>query len=342
MGNKEIQESPVLTHEDFKSDQMVKWCPGCGNHAILNAVTKVFPLVGHKKENYVVVSGIGCSSRFPYYVSTYGFHSIHGRVSAIATGVRIANQKLSVWIPTGDGDSLAIGGNHFIHIIRRNLDVNILLFNNKIYGLTKGQYSPTSEMGSVTKTSPFGTIEHPFKVGELVIGAQGTFFGRVVDNTPKFITEVMHEAAKHDGTSVVEMLQNCVIFNDGTHSIITDRETKDDVQLILRHGEKMIFGKERNKGIALDIDGLKVVTFDPNGPIPDEILVHDMENPSPGVHLMLAKMYPPQFPIALGVIRSVPANTYCRLLADSITHAKANQKIKCVDDLLNSGDTWEI
>ena len=337
-------ERPIEPHtqEDFASDQMVKWCPGCGDHAILSAVEKVFPQIGYKKEKYCLVSGIGCSSRFPYYVNTYGFHSIHGRANAVATGVRIANRGLSVWIATGDGDSMAIGGNHFIHIIRRNLDVNIMLFNNKIYGLTKGQYSPTSDMGSVTKTSPHGTIEHPFKVGELVIGAQGTFFARVIDNNPKFITEVMLEAAKHDGTSVVEMLQNCVIFNDGTHDIITNKETRDDYQLILRHGEKMIFGKDKNKGIKLGINGLEVVTIGENGATLDDVLVHDMYNPSRGVHMMLAKIFPPQFPIALGVIRSADSPTYDQLLEEQIESAKATAKIKTVDDLLNSGDTWEI
>ena len=343
MSYKSIERSiEPLTQEDFASDQMVKWCPGCGDHAILSAVEKVFPQIGYKKEKYCIVSGIGCSSRFPYYVNTYGFHSIHGRANAVATGVRIANRGLSVWIATGDGDSMAIGGNHFIHIIRRNLDVNIMLFNNKIYGLTKGQYSPTSDMGCVTKTSPHGTIEHPFKVGELVIGAQGTFFARVIDNNPKFITEVMLEAAKHDGTSVVEMLQNCIIFNDKTHEIITNKETRDDYQLILRHGEKMIFGKEKNKGIVLGIKGLEVVTIGENGATLDDVLVHDMYSPSRGVHMMLAKIFPPQFPIALGVIRAAKSPTYDELLEEQIADAKATAKIKTVDDLLNSGDTWEI
>ncbi|MEG2666041.1 MAG: 2-oxoacid:ferredoxin oxidoreductase subunit beta, partial [Bacteroidales bacterium] len=225
----EIEKSDVaLTKADFVSDQMVKWCPGCGSHAILAAIENVFPKIGYKKEKFVLVSGIGCSSRFPYYVNTYGFHGIHGRANAIATGVKIANPRLSVWINTGDGDSLAIGGNHFIHIIRRNLDVNIILFNNQIYGLTKGQYSPTSPMGAITKTSPMGTIEHPFNPGELVMGAQGSFFARVPDTNLKLMTEVMMEAAKHDGCSVIEILENCVIFNDKAHARITGKEVKDD------------------------------------------------------------------------------------------------------------------
>jgi 2-oxoglutarate/2-oxoacid ferredoxin oxidoreductase subunit beta len=207
--DKTIERSAVeLNKADFVSDQMVKWCPGCGAHAILASIANVFPKIGYRKENFMMVSGIGCSSRFPYYVNTYGFHGIHGRANAIASGVKIANPNLSVWIATGDGDSMAIGGNHFIHIIRRNIDVNIVMFNNQIYGLTKGQYSPTTPMGSVTKTSPQGTIEHPFNPGELVLGAQGTFFARAVDTNVKLMTEVMFEAARHDGTSVIEKLQN--------------------------------------------------------------------------------------------------------------------------------------
>jgi len=343
MSYKSIERSDVpLTQQDFASDQMVKWCPGCGDHAILAAIAKVFPEIGYKKESYCIVSGIGCSSRFPYYVNTYGFHSIHGRANAVASGVRIANRGLSVWVATGDGDSLAIGGNHFIHAIRRNIDLNIMLFNNKIYGLTKGQYSPTSDLGSVTKTSPYGTIEQPFLVGELVIGAQGTFFARAIDTNPKFITEVMLEAAKHDGTSVVELLQNCIIFNDATHSLINDKETKDEYQLILRHGEKMIFGKNKDKGITMCEDGLKIIPIGPNGEGMENVLEHDMYSPSPGVHLMLAKMFPPHFPVALGVIRAAQFPTYDELLEAQILDSSAKSNIKCVDDLLNSGDTWDI
>ncbi|MDE5574808.1 MAG: 2-oxoacid:ferredoxin oxidoreductase subunit beta, partial [Bacteroidales bacterium] len=240
-----------LTKQDFASDQMVKWCPGCGSHSILAAMENVFPEIGYKKENFVNISGIGCSSRFPYYMNTFGLHGIHGRANAIAAGVKLANPGLSVWISTGDGDSLAIGGNHFIHIVRRNMDVNIVLFNNQIYGLTKGQYSPTSPMGAITKTSPMGTIEHPFNPGELVIGSQGSFFARVPDNNVKLMTSVMLEAAKHDGCSVIEVLDNCVIFNDKAHAAITGKDVRDAHQLILEPGQPMIFGTERNKGIRL-------------------------------------------------------------------------------------------
>ncbi|HNT40808.1 MAG: 2-oxoacid:ferredoxin oxidoreductase subunit beta [Bacteroidales bacterium] len=334
------------TPQDFKSDQEVRWCPGCGDHAILSAVQKALPEVSkelkYNIERYVFVSGIGCSSRFPYYVNTYGFHGIHGRASAIATGVKVANPTLSVWQITGDGDALAIGGNHFIHAIRRNIDVNILLFNNQIYGLTKGQYSPTSPLGKITKTSPFGTVEHPFRPGELVIGAQGKFFARTLDVDVKLTSEIMVEAAKHDGTSVVEILQNCVIFNDGAYDFISSKETRDDRVIVLHHGEKMVFGKNRDKGLVLSGLSLKVVTIGQGGFTMDDILVHDAYNPNPGVHMMLANMEFPEYPIALGVIRNVKDSTYDDNVRDQVLEVMKDAKIKCVDDLLNSGETWEV
>lgn len=331
-----------LTKEDFSSDQMVKWCPGCGDHAILHAVENVFPNLGVRKEDFVVVSGIGCSSRFPYYMNTYGFHSIHGRAAALATGVKLANPKLSVWMITGDGDSMAIGGNHFIHTIRRNIDINILLFNNKIYGLTKGQYSPTTPKGHKTKTSPQGTYERPFNPGELIIGAQGNFFARVLDTNPKGMTAVFIEAAKHKGTSLVEIMQNCVIFFNKAHELITSRETRDDNQLQVEHGKPMIFGKEKNKGIVLKGTRLEVATIGENGVSESDILVHDQYEKDPGVHLMIARMMPPEFPVALGVIRSVAAETFDQSMMDSIAYEKEHSNIKTVDELLNSGGTWTI
>ncbi|MCD4789326.1 MAG: 2-oxoacid:ferredoxin oxidoreductase subunit beta [Bacteroidales bacterium] len=344
MGNEvtDVKELPALTKEDFKSDQMVKWCPGCGDHAILSSFQKVLPELGVRKENVVVVSGIGCSSRFPYYVKTYGFHGIHGRAAALASGIKITNPKLNVWMATGDGDSLAIGGNHFIHVLRRNIDINILLFNNRIYGLTKGQYSPTTPTGRKTKSSPHGTIEHPFNVGELAIGAQGTFFARAVDTNPKMITRVMHEAAKHKGTSLIEILQNCVIFYNNVHSAITSKETKDENQLHLVHGEPMIFGKNKDKGIMLKGTQLQAVHIGKYGITEKDILVHDETTYDSGIHLMLAKMAPPTFPVALGVIRSVKNYTYEDKLESIIETEKEISSIKCVDDLLNSGKTWEI
>jgi 2-oxoglutarate ferredoxin oxidoreductase subunit beta len=343
MGYETIERSRVaLTKDDFASDQMVKWCPGCGSHAILAALENVFPKIGYRKENFCLVSGIGCASRFPYYVNTYGFHGIHGRANPIATGITVSNLQLSVWVISGDGDAMAIGGNHFIHAIRRNIDMNILLFNNQIYGLTKGQYSPTTPLGNKTKTSPQGTIEAPFTPGELVLGAQGTFFARVVDNNLKLMQEVMLEAAKHNGTSVVEFLQNCIIFNDGAHSTISNRDMAAEHQLILRNGEPMIFGKDRDKGIILGERGLEVVKIGENGVREDDVLIHDMYQQDSGLHLMLAKMCLPNYPIALGVIRSTIAPTYDQLMEEQIKEAQRTSKIRCVDDLLNSGDTWEI
>lgn len=338
-----IEHSTIeLTKADFVSDQMVKWCPGCGDHAILSAVLGVFPRIAYKKENFCMVSGIGCSSRFPYYVNTYGFHGIHGRAAAIATGVKIANPKLSVWIASGDGDATAIGGNHFIHVIRRNMDVNYILFNNEIYGLTKGQYSPTTKQGKITKTSPFGVIDYPINPGELVIGARGTFFARAVDNNPKTLQDVLNDMAAHDGAAIVEILQNCVIFNDKTHKEITDRATKDEKQIWLEHGKPMLFGKEKEKGLRLNGTSIEVVEIGKDGITMDDILVHDRENENTGIHMMLAQMRPPHFPMAFGVIRAVPKPTYNQLFNQQMEEAKQNPKIKSVDDLLNSGDTWEI
>lgn len=332
-----------LTKEDFESDQMVKWCPGCGDHAILKSVEKVFPKLGYKKENYTVISGIGCSSRFPYYMSTYGIHGIHGRAAAIASGVKLANPELSVWMITGDGDSLAIGGNHFIHLIRRNIDINVLLFNNQIYGLTKGQYSPTTPRGKITKTSPHGTIEHPFNPGELVIGSRGTFFARGVDMNPKLMTSIMEEAAHHDGTSIVEILQNCVIYNDKTHQLITSKETRDDNQLIVEHGKPMIFGKNKEKGLYLNKHNkIEVVKIGDDGINEEDLLVHDMHDPDPSIHLKLANLFPPEYPAVMGVIRSVKAETYDDLLKEQIAHEQEHSSIKNMDDLMNSGDTWQM
>ncbi len=337
----EIQNTQY-TAKDLKSDQEVRWCPGCGDHGILASIQKALAELGVPKEKYAFISGIGCSSRFPYYMNTYGFHSIHGRASAIASGVKVANPDLMVWQITGDGDALAIGGNHFIHLVRRNIDINVVLFNNEIYGLTKGQYSPTSHKGIVTKTSPFGTIEEPFKVAELVIGANGRFFARTIDYNINLSTEVYKEAALFKGTSVVEVLQNCVIFNDGIHSNVTDKEVRDDRTIILHHGEPMIFGKDNDKGIILDGLKLKVVKLGENGITGKNILVHDAHEPNPGIHYMLAGMKYPEYPVALGVIRSVESQTYDSAITEQIDKVKSKSSIKCVDDLLHSGSTWEV
>jgi len=336
------------TPQDFKSEQEVKWCPGCGDYAILAAVQRALPQVAdelkYEKEQFAFISGIGCSSRFPYYVNAYGFHGIHGRASAIATGVKVANPKLCVWQITGDGDALAIGGNHFIHAIRRNVDVNIILFDNQIYGLTKGQYSPTSKLGTITKTSPLGTVEQPFVPGELVLGARGTFFARTLDTDIKLTEECLIESARHNGTSVTTVLQNCVIFNDGTHTEYTNKDTRDDNTIILRHGEPMIYGKNRDKGLMIDLENLtlKSVTIGKNGITEKDILVHNAENPNCGIHMMLVNMKLPELPIALGVIRKVKSNTYNNSVTAQIETGRKNSALRNVDDLLRSGVTWTI
>lgn len=330
------------TPKDFKSDQEVRWCPGCGDHAVLNSVQKALTELGIPREKFVFVSGIGCSSRFPYYMNTYGFHGIHGRASAIATGVKTANPDLSVWQITGDGDALAIGGNHFIHVVRRNVDINIILFNNEIYGLTKGQYSPTSVKGLMTKTSPFGTVEEPFSVGELVIGAKGKFFARTVDSNVALSTQIYIEAAKHKGTSVVEVLQNCVIFNDGIHDVVTGKEVREDRTIILKHGEPMIFGKNNDMGLVLDGLKLRVVKLGENGITEKNLIVHDALEPNPGIQYMLANMRYPEYPMALGVIRSVPGPTYENDLVTQISNIQKDSKIRNMTDLLSSGSTWKV
>ncbi len=334
------------TSQDFKSDQEVKWCPGCGDHAVhasvLRAMPEVCEALGYTKERFVFVSGIGCSSRFPYYMNTYGFHGIHGRATALSTGMKVANPTLSIWQMTGDGDALAIGGNHFIHAIRRNIDINIILFNNRIYGLTKGQYSPTSKLGLVTKTSPYGTVEYPFNPGALVLGARGTFFARSLDSELKLNQEIMVAAAKHDGTSVMEMLVNCVIFNDGTHLEFSEKSVRADRTIVLRDGEPMIFGANRDKGLILENMKLKVVKIGENGITEKDILVHDAHTDNIGLHSMLVDMKYPDYPVALGVIRDVEDMTYDDRVRDQVAEVKEKAKIKCVDDLLNSGATWTV
>ena len=331
-----------LTNKDFTSDQEVRWCPGCGDYTILRAMQKALPTLKKKKEDFVFISGIGCSSRFPYYMNTYGFHTIHGRAPAFATGVKLANPNLSVWQITGDGDALAIGGNHFIHALRRNIDINILLFNNEIYGLTKGQFSPTSKKGIKTKSNPHGTTDEPFSPSDLAIGAQGSFFARVVDTNPKLMQKIFVEAEEHRGTSLIEILQNCVIFNDKTFAAITGKEVKQNAQLILEDGKPMLFGAEMNKGIILKGFKLEVVTIGENNIAEKDILIHDKKEQDPTLHAMLARMRPPEFPAALGIIRAVSRQTFDEGLLNQLEYEKENAKFKTVDELLKSGETWEV
>jgi 2-oxoglutarate/2-oxoacid ferredoxin oxidoreductase subunit beta len=328
--------------KDFKSDQYVRWCPGCGDYAVLNTLQKAMADLGIAPHNTAVISGIGCSSRLPYYISGYGFHTIHGRGAAIATGVKVANPRLTVWQITGDGDCLAIGGNHFIHSVRRNIDINVLLFNNQIYGLTKGQYSPTTKKGYITKSSPYGTIERPFRPAELTFGARGTFFGRLLDVDLKSSQAVMTSGAAHKGTSVIECLVNCVIFNDGAHSWLSEKETRYDRIIILEQGKPMIFGKNNDKGLVLDGLNLKVVTIGENGITEKDLLVHDAKCEDLTLQYKLAMMEGPDFPVAIGVIRDVETESYDEAMENQIAEVQEKSKIKTFDDLIDSCEQWDM
>jgi len=330
------------TAADYKSDQSVRWCPGCGDHAILNVLHKAMAEIGVAPHNTAVISGIGCSSRLPYYMNTYGFHTIHGRAAAVATGFKVANPAMTVWQISGDGDGLAIGGNHFIHAVRRNVDINLLLFNNKIYGLTKGQYSPTSARGFVSKSSPYGTTEDPFIPAELVFGARGNFFGRSIDVDLPIAQEVMVAAARHRGTSVVEMLQNCVIFNNGIHNYISDREFRAERTIHLRHGEKMLFGKNMEKGLVRDGFLLKAVELGKDGYTIDDVLVHDAHTPSNFLHQQLAMMDGYDLPLAVGVIRDVESTVYNEEIDMQIEQVRAKKGFDRLRDMILAGETWEV
>ena len=327
------------TFKDFASDQEVRWCPGCDDYVILRSMQKALPEMGVKKEDVVFISGIGCSSRFPYYMDTYGMHGIHGRAPAIASGVKLANPDLSVWVITGDGDAMAIGGNHFIHVLRRNLDLNIILFNNEIYGLTKGQFSPTSLVGQKTKSSPYGNIQQPFQPGELAIGAQARFFARIGGNTPKEMTELFIQAEKFKGTSLIEVLQNCVIFNDGCFTQYTDKAVREDKQLFVEHGKPMIFGKEKDKGLVLNGLKLEVVTIGENGVTQEDLLVHDAKEKDPTLHQMLVRL---EYPLVTGIIRSYEDVTLEERMDNLTAEVKSNSRFSKTDDLFFSGETYEV
>lgn len=327
---------------DFKSDQSVRWCPGCGDHAVLNVLHKAMASLGVAPHMTAVISGIGCSSRLPYYMNTYGFHTIHGRAAAIATGFKVANPEMTVWQVSGDGDGLAIGGNHFIHAVRRNIDINMILFNNKIYGLTKGQYSPTSDRGFVSKSSPYGTTEDPFIPAELVFGARGNFFARSFDVELKTSQEIMEAAARHKGTSVCEILTNCVIFNHGIHSFITDREVRADRTIHLRHGEKMLFGKNNEKGLVRDGFLLKAVEIGKDGYTIDDVLVHDAHCESNFLHQQLAMMDGHSLPLAIGVIRDFDAPTYNDSVSEQVAEVRAKKGFGKLRDMIMAGETWEV
>ena len=333
-------ESVVLKKKDFVSDQDVKWCPGCGDYAILAQVQKVFPTLGIPKENFLVVSGIGCSSRFPYYMNTFGFHSIHGRAPAVASGAKLSNPDLSVWMVTGDGDAMSIGGNHLIHILIRNMDIKILKFNNRIYGLTKGQYSPTSELGKKTKSTPMGSLDHPFNPLSLALGSGATFVARTLDRESKHLGEIVRKCNSHKGTSFVDIYQNCNIFNDGAFSDLTDRETKADTLLILEHGEPMLFGADKTKGIILDGSKLKSVELG-NDYSADDILVHDENNKSLAFYLSEITL-DPNLPTPIGVLYKEDKLTYDDMMVAQIESAIKSKGKGDLKDLLTAGHTWKV
>lgn len=330
-----------LTAKDYASDQDIRWCPGCGDYSILAQVKKVLAALGVKRENTVFVSGIGCSSRFPYYMNTYGFHSIHGRAPGVATGIKITKPELDVWVATGDGDGLSIGGNHLLHTIRRNVSIKILLFNNRIYGLTKGQYSPTSPFGKKTKSTPMGSVDYPLHPLSVAIGAEATFVARAIDVNTKHLEYVLERAAKHKGTSFVEIYQNCTIFNDMAFEYATGKETKDDTTVYLEHGKPLIFGKDRNKGIRLHGMDPEIVTL--GGDIKeDDLLFHDERQAEPSLAYLLSRMHYPDFPEPMGVFRCVERPTYEDLVMGQVHEAVKAKGPGRLEDLYDDGETWVV
>ena len=329
---------PLLTRKDFISDQLVRWCPGCGDFAILATVQKLLPTLGIAKEKYVFVSGIGCSSRFPYYMNTYGFHSIHGRAPTFATGLKISNPELQVWVATGDGDGLSIGGNHLIHALRRNVDIKILLFNNKIYGLTKGQTSPTSEVGKKTKSTPQGSVDYPINPVALALASEATFVARAIDTDIPLFTSVLERAAKHKGSAFIEIFQNCIVFNDGGWSDVSEKVVRDDHNVNLQHGQPLIFGKDKNKGLRLNGFRPEIVEF-PAGQPPKDLLVHD--ETSPALAQILAQLNRPDFPVAQGVFRCVRRPALHELIEEQVAEARKAGKPD-LQKLLRGSETWTV
>ena len=339
--SKHAENEPKYTAKDFQSDQDVRWCPGCGDYSILAQVQRVMPDLHVARENTVFVSGIGCSSRFPYYMDTYGFHSIHGRATAIASGLKMARPELSVWVVTGDGDGLSIGGNHMIHLLRRNIDINVLLFNNQIYGLTKGQYSPTSEFGKITKSTPYGSIDSPFNPVSLALGASGTFVARTMDRDPKHLQQIVKRAAEHKGTSFVEIYQNCNVFNDGAFFLFTEKESKEENVIYLEHGKPLVFGKERDKGIRLDGFTPKVVSLKDGKYTANDLIVHN-ENDSTLAFILANMTYNKSLPRPVGIFLSLDRPTYEVEMTAQIRAAVEKRGKGGLEKLLNSGDTWTI
>ncbi len=329
----------TLTRKDFASDQDVRWCPGCGNNAILAQVQKTLPELGIPRENIVMISGIGCSSRFPYYMDTYGIHTIHGRAPTVAMGLKCARPELQVWVVTGDGDALAIGGNHFSHALRRNVDINMLLFNNRIYGLTKGQYSPTTPPGIRTLSSPDGSIENPVNPIGVAIGSEASFIARTVDVFQKHMAAVLRRAAEHRGASLVEIAQNCIIFNDGAWAHLTDPDSRLENVLYLEHGKPMRFGRQGEKGIRLN--GLVPEVVEVAAAGEENLLVHDEQAAEPTLAYLLSRMGPPDYPTPVGVFRAIDKPVYSRLLMEQVQGAQARAEPD-LDALYRQGETWDV
>jgi 2-oxoglutarate ferredoxin oxidoreductase subunit beta len=332
---------PTLTPKDLASDQEVRWCPGCGDYSILAQMKKALAGLGIPREKFVFISGIGCSSRFPYYMNTYGFHTIHGRAPTLATGLKLARPDLNVWVITGDGDGLSIGGNHLVHAIRRNIDMKIVLFNNEIYGLTKGQYSPTSRVGTRTKSSPLGSIDPPLRPLSLAIGAEATFVARTVDVDVNHLTETLRRAAAHKGTAFVEVYQNCKIFNDGVFEYVTDKSIKSDNLLYLQHGRPLIFGKDHNKGIRLHGLDPEAVELS-SGVTADDLLIHNEKAEEPSLAYLLSRMVYPHFPECVGVFRSVQRPTYGQVLEQQIADVIKARGPGKLEDLFAGDETWVV
>lgn len=337
----QITELKRLTKKDFESNQDVRWCPGCGDYAVLAQVQLLLPKLGIPRENFAFISGIGCSSRFPYYMETYGMHSIHGRAPAIASGLKISRPELSVWVVTGDGDALAIGGNHFIHAMRRNIGLKVILLNNRIYGLTKGQFSPTSEFGKKTKTTPLGSIDSPFSPISLALGAGATFVARTSDSDFPHMQETLRRAAEHKGTAFVEVLQNCVVFNDGAYDAISDKSTRADTRLLLEHGKPLLYGMDGNRGIRMRALQPEVVTVGENGVTTADLVVHDERSENGGLAFFLSQFAAP-LPVPLGVFRAVEAPVYETLNSELAANTRQQRGQGTLDKLFNSGDTWTI
>jgi 2-oxoglutarate/2-oxoacid ferredoxin oxidoreductase subunit beta len=331
-----------LTRKDFVSDQEVRWCPGCGDYSILAQTQKQMPDFGVPKENIVFISGIGCSGRLPYYMNTYGFHTIHGRAPTLATGLKTARPELMVWVITGDGDALSIGGNHVLHSMRRNVDITMVMFNNRIYGLTKGQASPTSEFGKKTKSTPAGTVDNPIQPLTVALAAEASFVARSVDTHTEHLQQTLQRAGNHHGSTFVEVLQNCNIFNDGAWRDFTDREVREDRMLVLEHGKPMIFGKDRDKGIRLRGLHPEVVTIGEDGISESDLLVHDEQAEEPYLALMLSRMFWPDYPVPVGVLRAVPRPTHDQLIAQQISDAVARSGAGDLAEALASGETWTV